>query len=271
MEISGKKKFRVVVTGTALFFVALLLTAYTSRNPAIVRSGSALIQQTLVPFQSSSRNISGSVSRLWHSYLWLRGVAQANTSLRKELHKLRFEVARLREYEHQNRELRSMLGMEQDGERSGLIATVVGYDATSWIQSITIDRGSREGIAVGQAVIHPEGLVGQVVAVSPTTAKVLLITDNSSGVDALVQRNRVRGVVTGSYPKGCQLQYVSREEEIREGDQLITSGMDGLFPKGIPIGVVSKSQVSSWDLFLEVEITPHVSFKQLETVYVVFS
>jgi len=269
MEISAKKKLRVVATSTALFFLAMILTAYTSRNPSIVRTGSALIQQTLVPFQAGSHSISSSITRLWHNYVWLRGVARNNYTMRSEIHDLRFEVARLREYEHQNLELRNMLQMEKDAELSGVIANVVGYDATSWIQSITVDRGSKQGVEIGQAVIHPEGLVGQVIAVSPTTAKVLLITDNASGVDALIQRNRLRGVVSGSYPKGCQLQYVSKEEEVREGDRLITSGMDGLFPKGIPIGLVTSVQRQSWELFHEVKVEPNVSFKRLETVYVV--
>jgi len=118
-------------------------------------------------------------------------------------------------------------------------------------------------------VVTPLGVVGQVVSVTGRTAKVLLLTDPSSGIDVLVQRTRARGIVSGSLDYGTILKYVKRSEDVQEGDRLITSGIDGVFPKGLLVGTVTKARKQQLGLFQLIEVTPAVLASRTEEVLVV--
>jgi rod shape-determining protein MreC len=119
------------------------------------------------------------------------------------------------------------------------------------------------------AVVTPLGVVGQVVSATARTSKVLLLTDPNSGIDVLVQRTRSRGIVSGSLDNGAVLKYVKRSEDIQEGDRLITSGMDGVFPKGLMVGTVIKVRKQHLGLFQYIEILPAVQSSRIEEVLVV--
>jgi len=120
-------------------------------------------------------------------------------------------------------------------------------------------------------VIKGNALVGQVVVVSPNTSRVLLIIDHSSGVDSLIQSSRVRGVVEGLGRDVCELRYVPREEEVAIGDRIITSGVDGVYPKGLMVGLVSDVDKGAGSLFWSVKVKPAVNFSRLETVLIITS
>jgi rod shape-determining protein MreC len=117
-------------------------------------------------------------------------------------------------------------------------------------------------------VLVPEGIVGQVFLVSGNAARILLVSDHNSGVDALVQRSRARGIVQGTVDGGCGLKYVKRTEDLQVGDAVITSGADGIFPKGLPIGRVTSVDKRGRGLFQSAEVQPRVDFEQLEEVLV---
>ena len=171
----------------------------------------------------------------------------------------------------ENERLRSLLGMQKDLELSGVAANVVGYDPSGWVRSLVINQGASSGVSVGLPVVDSQGVVGQVIAAGRYSGRVLLITDHSSGVDALVQRTRARGVLEGSGESLCELSYVERNSDIISGDTIITSGMDGVYPKGLVLGTVSGVRKSSNGLFLSVEVEPQVRFAKLENVFVVTS
>jgi len=132
-----------------------------------------------------------------------------------------------------------------------------------------IDKGSSDGVRKGMAVVTPLGVVGQVVGVTPHAAKVLLLTDPNSGIDVLVQRTRSRGIVSGSLDSGTVLKYVKRSEDIQEGDRLITSGIDGIFPKGMMVATVIKVHKQHIGLFQFIEVLPAVQTARIENVLVV--
>ena len=132
-----------------------------------------------------------------------------------------------------------------------------------------LDKGISDGVRKGMAVVTPLGVVGQVVAVTARTAKVLLLTDANSGIDVLVQRTRSRGIVSGSLENGVVLKYVKRSEDIQEGDRLITSGTDGVFPKGMMVGTVIKVSKQHIGLFQSIEVLPAVQAARVEEVLVV--
>src|SRR5207247_9702217 len=149
-----------------------------------------------------------------------------------------------------------------------LTARVIGRDATGLARTLTIDRGESAGVARGAAALAPAGVVGQVFLVSRHAARVLLVSDHNSGVDVLVQRTRARGIVQGTIEAGCVLKYVKRTEDVQVGDELVTSGMDGIFPKGLPVGRVVAIDKRGQGLFQSAEVAPRVDVDQLEEILV---
>jgi rod shape-determining protein MreC len=135
-------------------------------------------------------------------------------------------------------------------------------------ESLVLDKGARHGIEPGMPVLAPEGIVGVIAATSAHAARVLLLTDPNSGVDVLVQRTRVRGIVSGRLEQAAILKYVGRAEDVRAGDRIVTSGLDGVFPKGMPVGRVTRVSRDDPGLFLYAEVAPAADTTRLEEVLV---
>lgn len=169
----------------------------------------------------------------------------------------------------ENVRLRKLLAFKQSSTYELVPAQVIGRDPTNWFSTLLINRGTNSGVAKDMTVITPQGLVGRVVEVTPLCARVLSILDQRSRVAALVQRSRVQGVVQGE-GKLCYMNYLGPEADIREGDFVMTSGLEGgFFPRGLLIGeVVRLSQVRS-GLLLSAQIKPRVEFGKLEEVLVI--
>ena len=148
-------------------------------------------------------------------------------------------------------------------------ANVVAHDLSSWFRSIIIDQGSTSGIRAGMPVITDSGVVGVVAGTTPRAAKVLLIVDAQSRVDAYVQRSRARGAVRGSSASDCAFEYVLRDDDVRQGDQLLTSGLGAVYPKGLVIGRITSVERQPYGLFQRARIEPAVDFRQLEEVFVI--
>jgi rod shape-determining protein MreC len=145
---------------------------------------------------------------------------------------------------------------------------VVGRDPSPWFKTLIINKGYLDGVTKASPVVVPEGIVGLVVAITAHYAKVLLIIDQNSAVDAKVQATRARGIVKGDPTGRGSFNYVLRKHDISLGDSVITSGLDGVFPKGLPIGRVSEIVRLSAGIFQEIAITPYVDFDTLEEVLV---
>src|ERR1041385_3918919 len=148
-------------------------------------------------------------------------------------------------------------------------ATVIANSASAYFHTLIIDKGRANGVEKGMAVISPLGVIGQVVSVTGRNAKVLLVTDSHSGVDAMVQRSRARGLVSGSLDNGTVMKYVKRSDDLKEGDRLVTSGLDGVFPKGLLIGTVSKVNKKNLGLFQYIEVGLALDPGRVEEVLVV--
>jgi rod shape-determining protein MreC len=148
-------------------------------------------------------------------------------------------------------------------------ASIIANSASTWFQGCILDKGSADGVQKDMAVVTPLGVVGKVVSVTAHTAKVILLTDANSGIDVLVQRTRSRGIISGSLDSGTVLKYMKRSEDIQVGDRLITSGLDGVFPKGLMTGTVVKVNKQHLGLFQLVEVLPAVQSSRVEEVLVV--
>jgi len=196
------------------------------------------------------------------------GVRRENERLRREVEQLRREVQESRERVAAAARLERLLDFRTGVGAATVAAGVIGHDASGLYRTVLIDRGSAAGVEPQQAVLAADGVVGRVIKVFPRSALVLLVTDRSSGIDAIVQRTRAQGVVQGRGGSGCELKYLDRSAEVEIGDHVVTSGMGGRFPKGVWIGQVSGVNRGG-DLFQSVDVRPAAGLDRLEEVLVV--
>jgi rod shape-determining protein MreC len=221
------------------------------------------------PLQIAAQATMNWIQDVQDSYSMLTGYKSENEKLRKRIQDLEVERNRLLEADATNRRLQQLLDFRSRLPSGSVTASIIADSASSWFKSCLLDKGSADGVRKGMAVVTPLGVVGQVVAVTGRTAKVLLLTDPNSGVDVLVQRTRARGIVSGSLDNGTSLKYVKRSEDIQEGDRLVTSGLDGIFPKGIVVGIVIKVRKQTLGLFQYIEVMPAVNLTRTEEVFIV--
>lgn len=200
-------------------------------------------------------------------YLFLVGIERENRQLRMDNDQLRLENAVMNEILLENERLRDALEFKRLHSPASIMAEVIGKESSPASGTITVNKGSRDGIAAGMAVISAEGVVGKVQAVLPGTAKIMLLTDPGSTLAVRVQRNREDGLLEGKL-QHCALKYVSFYADIQEGDLLVTSGLDGIYPKGLAAGTVVKVSKHEAKAFQTVVAKPAVNLSRLEEVLV---
>lgn len=201
-------------------------------------------------------------------YFDLVSVSRENQVLRELLDRAVQRNHDLLEVELSNQRLRDLLNFRKNIPGRFIAAEVVSRDPSAWFQTVIIDKGRGEGITKGLPVVVSKGIVGQITDVSAHRSKVLLVIDRNSAVDALVQRTRARGIIEGKSTRQCVLKYVLRKDDVKVGDVVISSGLDGVYPKGLQIGHVSSVVKRSSGIFQEVMVTPTVDFEKLEEVLV---
>ena len=221
------------------------------------------------PFQELVTRTIRFTKDIWFQYFALVTIARENRALRIQLNQA-FEKSNLwHETELANARLRNLLDFQKNIAELVVPAEVIGKDPSAWFNTVIIDKGKTDGLTKGLPVVMPQGIAGQVVEAANHYSKVMLIIDRNSAVDALVQRTRARGVIKGESTDQCRLDYVLRKKDVRVGDIIVTSGLDGIYPKGLRIGIVSEVVDHDADIFHEVILTPFVDFEKLEEVLVV--
>ena len=228
-----------------------------------------LVMAVMRPLQSGIQASVIGIRGFFMGYAALRGVATENERLKARIRELEGEKSKLLEEEATNKRLRELMEFRSEWAPKSMTASVIANSASAYFHSLIIDKGTKDGVERGMAVISSLGVVGQVVAVTSRNAKVLLVTDPHSGVDAMDQRSRGRGIVSGSLENGPVMKYVKRSEDLKEGDRLVTSGLDGVFPKGLMIGTISKVNKKSVGLFQYIEVNLAVDPQRVEEVLVV--
>ncbi|MDH3392690.1 MAG: rod shape-determining protein MreC, partial [Desulfobulbaceae bacterium] len=167
-----------------------------------------------------------------------------------------------------NVRLTKLLGLKKSLPPPTLTARIIGKDPSLWFKTVIIDRGSSDGVKQGMPVVTVEGIVGQIMSASPHYAKVLLASDPNSAIDVLVQNTRAQGIIKGN-GTDYQLHYVLRNWKITQGDAIVTSGLGGVFPKGLQVGTVTKVTESRRGMFQQIDIKPSVDFLQLEHLIII--
>ncbi|HVN83980.1 MAG TPA: rod shape-determining protein MreC [Candidatus Binatia bacterium] len=249
--------------------ISLLLVSTGVRSRRRNDPFATLLLEGMRPLQVLVSDAVGAAATGWTQYVDLVNVRAENESLRRRVAELEQNAARLTELEETNQRLTELLGFKSALEGQAQTAQVSGRDPGALFQSLTLDKGEHEGIRKGFAVLSSAGVIGQVVSTSPHASRVLLITDHNSGVDAIVQRSRARGIVAGALADGCVMKYLQRGEDVQVGDRVATSGLDGIFPRGMLIGEVTKVSRNHRGLLQMAEIKPSAPLERLEEVLVV--
>jgi len=263
---SQARKFIIPIL---IFLLALSLISANLHSRENMSFFESLVVGITSPVQKAVWGIIGGVGSLWRGYFYLVGLEQENQALKRELQELKLQMNRYREADLANERLRALLNFKKSIATPLLPAQLVAFDPSGWFQTILIDKGRNDGVVQDMAVVSSEGLVGRIIGVGNHHAKVLLILDGNSAVDAYIQRSRARGVLVGLGMELCLLKYVQRNEDVQVGDQVISSGMGGVFPKGLLVGTVQEVVRGSSGLFQRVEVEPAVNFSRLEEVLVV--
>jgi rod shape-determining protein MreC len=263
---------KTVIIGSIIAFIIVnisLLSFARSRYGSFGPGRVAIV--FIAPFQKVVGTGTEYLKNIWNHYFSLVSTAKENDRLRQALGYADADRNQWQEMEFANYRLRELLQFKKRASSHVLAAEVTGRDPSSWFKAVIIDKGKSDGLKKGLPVIIPEGIAGHIAEVTSHYAKVLLVFDQNSAVDAFVQRTRARGIVKGETTGRCVLKYVLQKHDIRVGDTVVSSGWDGVFPKGLRIGYVSKVVKRTSGIFQEIKVTPYVDFDNLEEVLVILN
>jgi rod shape-determining protein MreC len=252
-----------------LALINIVLLSISAKHPYRYTLVDRVVMAGMVPFQESVTCTMRFCRRVWHHYFYLVGVREECEQLKRMLGKADMERSRHLESELACKRLGELLEVKYKVPHKLLPAQVAALDPSGWSKSIIINKGSKDGVTKRMAVIAPGGIVGHVIKGFDWSAQVLLAIDRGSAIDALVQRSRFRGIVEGETDEACRFNYVVRKADVKIGDTIVSSGLDGIFPKGLLVGTVSEISKPASGLFQEVKVRPFVDFTRLEEVLVV--
>ena len=268
------KRYRELILVAVLLVVPLGIFFAHAKKPAERTRFDRAVVWITTPVERAVAWGATGVLRAWNGYVALRGSHERATVLTARVQALELEQQRLQEVQLEAERLRKLLGFaELEGERRYLGARVVGIRlGTVGRQVLTIDRGSDDGLAPMMPVVVADGVVGRIHAVAGRTADVLVLTDLNSSIAVRVDRTRARANVRGlGKPDLCRLDYALRTEDVIEGDPLVTSGTDGVFPRGLPVGKITQLDRRHPGLFQDARVVPAVDVTRLEEVLVLTS
>jgi rod shape-determining protein MreC len=217
--------------------------------------------------QRGASSLIGGVRTSWDDYLALQSVRSDNEQLRREVAQLQIALQQQRAMAQQSRTLGELLELREQTELDTVAAGVIAGSASPDFRTLTIDKGSADGLRPDMAVIAPAGVVGRIITPSARAAKVQLLIDRNAAAGAIVERSRAQGVVEGT-GGDLRLNYVSGTADVRSGDVVITSGIDGIYPKGFVVGQIQSVERSA-GAFGAIAVRPAVDFSSIEAVLVV--
>jgi rod shape-determining protein MreC len=256
------------------FIIILLLSALIVMSLRVKeRKGvdyfDALLMEFCAPFQKASTFAIKNLHGLFQEYLFLVHLQRENLMLKQRIAELQKENHQTKEMALANERLHKLLQFRERVSSSVIAAEVIGQDPSSWFKSVTLNKGEKDGLRKGMAVIAPEGVIGQILKTAPHYSTVLLITDYNSAIDSIIRRTRAKAIVEGKGENRCQLKYLLRTEEVIVGDVVVTSGLSGNFPKGLMVGEVRKVDKKGHGVFQYAELVPGVDLTKLEEVLVI--
>jgi rod shape-determining protein MreC len=258
----------------SLFLAVLLGHILLISAQLTSRSGVPMFEAlTFGLFAEVQRGVSGGVSsvrNLWSGYVGLRDLKKENEELVRQLREAGIALQEQRALADRTRSLERLLDLRDRSNIKTAAAEIIAAGSSPDFRTLTIDKGSRDGVAVDMAVIAPAGVVGRVVVPSARAAKVQLLIDRNAAAGALIERSRAQGVVTGAGDDRLRLDYVSEIADVVVGDLVVTSGIDGIYPKGYVIGQI-ESLEKAGTAYKKIVVKPAVDFTSLEEVLIVLT
>jgi rod shape-determining protein MreC len=252
----------------SLLFILMSLSSKTR----ILGETRTLFERTVMtifsPVPKAVNWVGGTTSDMFHGYLDMRRAVNENLDLHRKVAALTTENLKLRQSATEMRRLRSLLGYSEQFNMQTSMAEAIMLDTSGRFKSIIVDRGSSDGIEVNDAVVNANGLIGRVVLTTKDMAKIQLIMDSNASVGALIERTRRQGVVRGDGAGAVEMNDVPALADVVPGDRVLTAGIDGIYPKGIPIGVVLKADQGP-NLFKNIVVRPSVDVGSIEEVIII--
>src|SRR5208282_237245 len=269
MDVLGRYRNLIVLVG--VLFAQILGLAVQVRRPTD-SEGTRLIRiwavDAITPLEKVLVWVETSTGNVWHNYFYLRGVRAENRSLKAQIERMSLEQVRMSQDADQARRLQALLAFKEQFISETMAAQVIGSSGSELSRSVYIDKGEKDGLKPDMAVITADGVVGKVLRVYRSTSLVLLIDDQTSGVGAILDKTRLQGIVRGTPSGEVVLEKVMSDETVPAGELVLTSGGDGIFPKGLLVGRVTKVTPGS-ELFLNIRVRPAADLSRLEEVLVV--
>jgi rod shape-determining protein MreC len=263
------RRFQIPIVLAITIFLVFTLISASLRDQHPLRPLENVVITVTAPVFNVFSKTATALSRIWRGYFYLVGVQTENDILRQKTLENQSKDALYQETLLEKERLRQLLEFRAQAALPVTGARIIGFDFSIWFKCAFLDKGTDDGIKYGMPVINAAGVVGRVIGCYPDYAKVLLLIDRSSAVDAIVQRNRLRGILEGIGANRCYLRYVHKSEDIQVGDVILASGLGGTYPRGMILGSVTAVDKKVPGIFQEIEVKPAVDFTRLEEVLVV--
>jgi rod shape-determining protein MreC len=265
------KKYKIIIFIAVTIVTVLIIISFNLKYGKNNNIFGKIVLETAAPVHSALSGSIKGVKDSWLRYILLVGIEEENRNLKKKNDELKAALVSYQESYQEAQRLKKLLSITNNYKYRFTSARVIGREQAALSRTVMINKGSSDGLKNGMPVIAHPGLIGRLVDVSWNVSRVLLFIDENSNIDAIVQRNRTQGIVSGAGSRGMILKYVSKTQDVREGDVIISSGMGGLFPKGWLIGRVMRVDRKDAGLFLKIDIAPFVDLSKLEEVLILSS
>ena len=267
------RRFPKAALALLIIIAFTIVIAYTASERSDITPVEKILRETLAPVQEGVTGAVSTVANYRDMIFLYSNIQQENEILRQRILELTRENDRMQEYRHENIRLREIIDFEERHREEWEMEPthVIARDYSNWYNSVTIDKGSRQGIEKNMPVVNHQGLVGRIYNVTPNTSEVLLIVDTESAVGGLVQLTRVPGIIEAAVDgeNKLQLVHVPHDEPLPRNSVVVTSGLGGIFPKGIRIGYISEVKLAPGGLVQNATITPFVNFESLEELLII--
>uniref|UniRef100_A0A7C3ZA54 Cell shape-determining protein MreC n=1 Tax=Desulfobacca acetoxidans TaxID=60893 RepID=A0A7C3ZA54_9BACT len=269
MNVRLRTRLRTPLVIAATLFFVLAVLSLSFKHAPVMQAAEGLIISLTAPAINGLNWVGGSLKRVWSDYFYLVGLRKENAELKRRLEEYQLKEVRYQEALLEARRLEILLELKKQLALPVTGARVVAYDPSQWSRCVIIDIGKKEGADLGLAVLAQGGIVGRIIESYPHYAKVMLVVDRNSGADAIIQRNRVRGILQGKGGNRCSLEYVPKNADVEVGDLGLASGLGGIYPAGQVFGRVSQVDKKTGGPFQEIIVTPGANLSALEEVLVV--
>jgi rod shape-determining protein MreC len=260
------RKYHSLIVAAVLLIFSLAILSYSTTRLSETGFLRKTVLEVAAPVEDAVNITLKGLHDAWKRYLFLVGLEDENRRLRMQNAALMDQLNRYREGHIEGIRLRKLLNLSETLPNRAVAARVVDRSRTSLFKMILINKGTADGLRVGLPVLSEQGVVGRIIETAWHASQVLLLIDENSNIDALIQRSRAQGILQGAGAAGCNLKYISRAEEVQVGDVVLSSGLARVFPKGLRLGTITGVSRTGEGLFQKIDVAPTVNFGKVEEV-----